>query len=131
MTIAGWVLLVFCWCAIIGAAIALIVCYEDKSYQIVITVILAIVLCVGCFAVGRWYFTSTASGIRALTDERSNLRNGLERTITIYTANGEVLKQYHGKIDLEMDQDYIKFDWEGKRYIYYNCYVETIADIPN
>ena len=24
---------------------------------------------------------------------------------------------------------YVKFDFNGKRYIYYNCFVESIADI--
>ena len=29
----------------------------------------------------------------------------------------------------ENDGGYIKFDFDGKRYIYYNCFVESIADI--
>jgi len=78
----------------------------------------------------HWYFTSTASGIRELNDERSNISNGLDRVVTVYTADGDIIAQYEGKIDLEMGKDYVKFDWEGKRYIYYNCFVETIADIP-
>ena len=85
---------------------------------------------IAIFCFGSWYYNNTASGIRALTDERSELRNGLDRTVTVYTADGNVIAQYEGKIDLEMDQNYVKFDWEGKRYIYYNCFVETIAEIP-
>lgn len=27
------------------------------------------------------------------------------------------------------DGGYVKFDFNGKRYIYYNCFVESIADI--
>ena len=129
MTIAGWILIIFIWLIIIGTSVAVIVCNTEKAWVIVLAAILALALCVGIYMAGRWYFTSTASGIRALNDQRSELQNGLDRTITIYTATGEKLVEYKGKIDLEMDQDYIKFDWNGKRYIYYNCFVETVADI--
>lgn len=77
-----------------------------------------------------WYFQNTASGQRALVDQRSELNNGLERTITVYTANGEVIAQYAGKIDIEdNDGGYVIFDYNGKRYTYYNCFIESIADI--
>lgn len=34
------------------------------------------------------------------------------------------------KIDIETnDGGYVKFDYKGKRYMYYNCFVESIADI--
>lgn len=88
-------------------------------------------LCVvGIFGGLRWYFTSTASGIRAVTDQKAELQNGLERTINIYTANGDLIATYTGKIDLEdNDGGYVLFEYEGKRYTYYNCFVESIADI--
>ena len=73
--------------------------------------------------------TGCASLNRSMTDLKSNLGNGLYRTITVYTANGEIIAQYKGKIDIaESEGGYVKFDFEGKRYIYYNCFVETIAD---
>lgn len=74
---------------------------------------------VGCASWDRW-----------VVDMKSDISNGLDRTITVYTANGEVIAQYTGKIDIqESEGGYIKFDFEGKRYIYYNCFVESIADI--
>lgn len=77
-----------------------------------------------------WIFKNTASGQRALIDQKSNISNGLERTINVYTANGDLIATYSGKIDIETnDGDYVKFDFEGKRYIYYNCFVESIAEI--
>lgn len=78
----------------------------------------------------KWYFNNTASGQRALTDQKSELANGLERTINVYTANGDLFVSYNGKIDIDTnDGGYVKFDFEGKRYVYYNCFVETIAEI--
>ena len=132
MTIGGWIVVAFGWLFILAIAIGVIIFAHDdeKTWLIVLTVIIAIVLCVGIYHTGIWYFTSTASGIRAMTDQEANLSNGLERTITVYTANGEKIAEYEGKIDIEMDQNYVKFDWNGRRYIYYNCFIETIASIP-
>lgn len=85
---------------------------------------------VGIFGGLRWYYTSTASGIRAITDQKAELQNGLERTVNIYTANGDLIATYTGKIDLEdNDGGYVLFEYEGKRYTYYNCFVESIAEI--
>ena len=81
--------------------------------------------CMVCFATG-----CTASTKRKLVDIQSNWAGGLQRTITVYTADGQKLASYHGKIDIESnDGGYVKFDLDGKRYIYYNCFVESIADI--
>jgi hypothetical protein len=55
---------------------------------------------------------------------------GLDRIIRVYTATGEIIAEYEGKIDIATnDGGYVKFDHDGKRYIYYNCFVETIAEI--
>lgn len=74
--------------------------------------------------------TGCASCGRAWVDLKSDVGGGLNRTINVYTANGDLIAQYEGKIDLEMTEGgYVKFDYQGKRYIYYNCFVESIADI--
>lgn len=70
-----------------------------------------------------------ASTARGIVDLKSDLGGGLYRTINVYTANGDLMATYTGKIDLEQADGYVKFDYNGKRYIYYNCFVETIADI--
>ena len=71
-----------------------------------------------------------ASMRRGIVDLKSDFNGGLNRTINIYTANGDIIASYTGKIDIETsDGGYVKFDFNGKRYIYYNCFVETIADI--
>ena len=67
---------------------------------------------------------------RAVTDIKSDVSGGLQTTITVYTADGKKIANYEGKIDIETTSGgYVKFDFDGKRYIYYNCFVETIADI--
>lgn len=90
-----------------------------KAILMAIIVLTMSVLCVGC-----------ASWDRAVVDMKSDIGGGLNRTINVYTADGELMATYSGKIDLEMvDGGYVKFDFNGKRYIYYNCFVESIADI--
>lgn len=67
---------------------------------------------------------------RMATDLKSDFNGGLDRTVTVYTADGDIIAEYKGKIDIETnDGGYVKFDYDGKRYIYYNCFVESIADI--
>lgn len=101
-----------------------------ESIAALISIIIGIALILALFLGMRWYFNSTASGQRALVDERSNLNNGIERVINVYTADGNKIATYEGKIDIDMnDGGYVKFDFEGKRYIYYNCFIETIANI--
>lgn len=74
--------------------------------------------------------TGCASWDRFKTDVASDFAGGMQRTIKVYTANGDLLAEYEGKIDIESNNGgYIKFDYDGKRYIYYNCFVESIADI--
>lgn len=67
---------------------------------------------------------------RTVVNIKSDISGGLQRTITVYTADGKEMATYEGKIDIETTSGgYVKFDFDGKRYIYYNCFVETIADI--
>lgn len=63
-------------------------------------------------------------------DIQSDLGGGLNRVVTVYNADGEVLKTYEGKIDLETTEGgIVKFDLNGQRIMYYNCYVEVIEKI--
>ena len=57
--------------------------------------------------------TGCASCGRAWVDFKSDVGGGLNRTINIYTANGDLMATYSGKIDLEMTQGgYLKFDYK-------------------
>lgn len=129
MTITGWVVFAFLIVMIIWVCVAWYVSASTKFWRIA-SIVTACLLVTGLLFGMLWYFNNTASGQRALTSQRSNIGNGLERTVTVYTADGTVLAQYKGKFDIERnDGGYILFDFEGKRYIYYNCFVESIADI--
>lgn len=65
-------------------------------------------------------FLNRASVGRFMKDMKSEWRNGLERTVEVYDVNGNLIKRYEGKFDVERDDDRIKFDDEnGKRHIIY------------
>ena len=129
MTITGWFSFAL-FAFIIGAfAVGAFMAFDSVAAKIA-SVIVGIVLIFALLFGMLWYFNNTASGQRELLDQKSNFNNGIERTVTVYTANGEVIAQYTGKIDIDInDGGYVKFDFDGKRYIYYNCFIETTAEI--
>ena len=92
----------------------------------------ALIIAIICFVIMVIAIVTinSSSFKRGIVDMKGDHTGGLNRTINVYTANGDLIAQYKGKIDLEASEGgYVKFDYEGKRYIYYNCFVETIADI--
>ena len=129
MTIAGWVVFGVLAVMFLAAGIfALIACdtVAGKIAGMSAAVLATVILLIGML----WYFGNTASGRRALVDQKSELNNGLERTVTVYTADRKILGQYTGEIDIEgNDGGYVLFDFDGKRYTYYNCFVESVAEI--
>ena len=129
MTITSWVVFVLMSLSIGFIAICVFFVVESDLAKF-LCIFIAVVLVIGTFCGFRWYHSSTASGRRELISQKSELANGLDRIVNVYTANGDIIATYEGKIDLEdNDGGYVMFDFEGKRYMYYNCFVESIADI--
>lgn len=129
MTIGAWITSIIIAIGIASFSIMLINDVYKNTSKILIGLI-AIILIVAPFLGFKWYYANTASGQRALIDQKSELTSGLERTVTVYTANGDIIAQYEGKIDIEdNDGGYVIFDFDGKRYMYYSCFVESVADI--
>lgn len=128
MTIGGWIVFGFLSLMIVIYGTVIFLDADSpitKVFVFVLTGALVIALGMGL----KWFFANTASGQRALVDQKADLENGLERTVTVYTANGDIIAQYSGKISIEgNDGGYVLFDYNGKRYVYYNCFVESIAD---
>lgn len=128
MPIIAWITVIFLVALVIAMA-GFILWDTYSSAAKIIGTLVTIAICVAIILGFQWYFANTAEGQRAMIDEKSNLQNGIERIVTVYTADGKQLAQYKGKIDISDNDGYVKFDFDGKRYIYYNCFVESIADI--
>ena len=128
MTISGWIVFaIIAGCLILGAICGAVLCeYCGKNYD-------PNYLC-ACNnrsfnrnAVVLWEYCQRAEGYGS---QQSDLGNGLDRIVRVYTATGDIIAEFEGKIDIEgNDGGYVLFDYEGKRYTYYNCFVESIAEI--
>ena len=70
----------------------------------------------------------TAKFERGMKDFASNVSGGLDRTVTAYSATGEKIGEWSGKIDVEMSDNKVKFDLDGKRTIIYNAPVIVQED---
>lgn len=129
MTIDGWIAFAFlAGCLIIGAICGAVLC-ENIAARITISIV-CVLATIGLLIGMLWYFGNTASGQRAMVDQQSDLGNGLNRIVRVYTANGDIIAEFEGKIDIEgNDGGYVLFDYQGKRYTYYNCLIESIAEI--
>lgn len=141
MTIGGWILFALISVIIVLVCVAiayfLFGCIVKKSHFLALIVLDAILcgaMIIGVLCFQLWYYENTASGQRAFKDQESNFENGTERVVTVYDINGEVIKQYDGRFDVETgnvdNAPYILFDDEnGKRHIiYYTTGTVTIDE---
>ena len=129
MTIGGWIIFLLIAVCLIAFGVFIAVCAETLAARIAAPIICG-VICIALLIGMLWYYNNTASGQRALVDQESELSNGMERVIRVYTANGDLIAEFEGRIDIEgNDGGYVLFDYQGKRYTYYNCFVESIAEI--
>jgi len=89
---------------------------KEKILMIVITFAICLGI-TGCSSLERWS-----------KDVKSDLGGGLNREVNVYSMDGAKIRTIRGKIDIENSEksDKVKFDVDGKRYIYYNCMVEVI-----
>ena len=62
---------------------------------------------------------------RSVKTFKSEYAGGLERRVEVYSATGELLKTFEGKLDIESNEygNKVLFDMDGKRTIIYNATV--------
>ena len=116
---------------IVVITIVAVVCYYYKKAR-VISVIAGLVIVAAAWATGAWYYSGTEAGKRAIKTQQSNFGGGIERRITVYDVEGDVIAKYEGRFDIEYDDDRILFDdEEGLRHIIYyptgNVIVDEVA----
>ena len=102
MTIGGYVVCGLATFAIIAICIVTGFAVISKK-GLVIDAVIGLILCICVWAIGFWYFNNTESGKRALKTQESNLGGGINREITVYDLNGEIIEQYSGKFDVDFD----------------------------
>ena len=124
ITFTGWFGIIV---GIIILVVGIVLAKKTKDWKYALTGIVLAALLIG----GVLFYSSTAKGKRAYKDQVSNISDGISRTVTLYSINGDILEQYTGKFDVETDnQSYILFDDEnGKRHIiYFSTGIVTINE---
>ena len=106
-----------------GLIIGTVMCSQGDTASGVTTIIICLVVGM-MFIGGAVFYLNTESGKRAIKDMESELNNGIQRTVSVYDINGELIKEYSGKFDVETgsheNAPYILFDDDkGKRHIVY------------
>ena len=79
-----------------------------KRYlSIILVVIMILAMCSGC-----------ASWQRGIKSIKSDMGNGLDRTVTVYDYNGQKIDSWSGKFDVSESENEVYFDdANGKRVI--------------
>lgn len=79
---------------------------RKKIVAIILLTILLVTMLTGC-----------ASWSRSWKSFTSDLSGGLNRTVTVYDYNGNVIKSWSGIFDISESENEIFFDLNGKRII--------------
>ena len=130
MTLDAWIVIAIVEIIIIG--IGIMFAYDDwyyykgenrfskghkKLFGTIGIAILSFLIMFGGFSL---YYNNTESGKRSLKSRESNIDGGIERTVTVYNIDGEIIQQYSGKFDVDADEKRIIFDDENnKRHMIY------------
>lgn len=129
MTVSAWIffIIIAIVLVLVGALIGFATDYEWAGTTI--GILIAIILSGILYAGMHWYYTNTASGARAFKTQESNFNMGINRRVTVYDVEGDVIQEYEGKFDIEYDDDRILFDDEhGLRHIIYYPTGTVIVD---
>ena len=114
--------------AAIAAGTVLYLCWAGLWYKFNVpnwTQVFAIVLSIAIGIGAAVFYANTESGKAQIKSTKSGI-GGMERMLRVYTADGTLLAEYEGRFNIEDENGGIMFDYDGKRHIYWNCFVESI-----
>lgn len=120
ITIWGWIGLVAGALAfLVGILLMMVYTKEREPGKAVAAFVICLLIAAGLIG-GVLIFSNTEAGKRAYKDQTSNFAGGIRRTVTICDINGNVIREYSGEFDAELDHvaSYMLFDDENaKRHI--------------
>lgn len=85
---------------------------SKRALAATVAFILAVVAIVATFGL-----SGCSSCSRSVKSISSDIGGGLDRTVTLYDNTGKEIKSWHGKIDLDSNDQEVFFDLNGKRVI--------------
>lgn len=128
MTVGGWIGFAYLAVAILFIGF-MVGCLIESGKGMAISMAISSLLVVFVLIGMLFYYNNTASGKRAYKSQESNFNYGIERTVEVYDATGNLLKTYNGKFDIDYDDNRIIFDDEnGKRHVIYYPTGTVIVD---
>lgn len=132
MTVGAWIFFVFITFSLLFVGITIGFQSDNKKLGAIIGGLVGLIISMIILGILLWYYNSTAAGARAFKSQESNFNMGIERKVTVYDMEGDVIQEYEGKFDVEYDDDRILFDDEnGKRHIIYYPTGTVIIDEVN
>ena len=128
MTVGGWIGFACLTVAILFIGFLIGLAGDDgkiMAISMAVSAVLVVFVLIGML----FYYNNTAAGKRAYKSQESNFNYGIERTVEVYDATGNLLKTYNGKFDIDYDDNRIIFDDEnGKRHVIYYPTGTVIVD---
>lgn len=131
MPLGAWIL----WLVFSGIAVTFVVCgvavaSENNTKKVITALLISAGVCIGVLLTMMWYYHNTESGKRSLKSWKSETTQGIDRIVTVYDFEGDVIATYEGKFDIDYDESRIIFDdQDGKRHIvYYTTGTVTIDE---
>lgn len=127
MTIGWWML--FGVMIIFGLLFTFALLMNRSIVGSIVTLAVTIIISLGIYLLGNWYYSSTASGIRDMKDQQSNFNNGILREVTVTAEDGREIYHYKGRVDIETNPEnkYILFETEeGMRHMIYYGITDTV-----
>lgn len=129
MTIGSIVFIILGVIILIVGVVLAVGSFVDQDTGLGVFILLVTILASALCIVSPIIYMQTESGQRALKDQKSNFGDGIERTVTVYDINGEIIEKYTGKFDVETTSEYIIFDDENdKRHMIYYTTGTVIID---
>ena len=124
MTVGALVSIILGAICIIGGMVLAVISAKEQETGFALGSLLLGLILGGLLIGGAIFYLNTESGKRAIKDMESEMNNGINRTVSVYDVNGELIKEYRGKFDVDTGScetaPYIVFDDEnGKRHIIY------------
>jgi hypothetical protein len=101
---------------------------DNKGY-VALPIVVTVIVIAAIIAGTAWYLNRTEPGQRIKKSWQSEIGEGLNRTVTIYDVEGDVIKEYSGRFDVDHDSSRIIFDDDqGKRHMIYYTTGTVIID---
>ena len=117
MTVEGWIIFIIASSVITFLACIVNSVISDHMDSFLHGTLYAAPIIVILLIGMLWWYGNTESGKQAYKTQTSNLNSGIERTVEVYDATGNLIKQYSGKFDVDYKYNRIIFkDVNGKRH---------------